>query len=114
LAVLRDTPKETDQRILSEAASTIVLLKQRQTAYLAIAAIVSLTIGLIIWTNNPQQLSVENQEQDTQASQILTMESLKCAFYQGGMEALEEQLDEAVDVIGLPSPTFIEESLKHF
>jgi hypothetical protein len=95
-----DSAKTTDQRILEEASKAIVPLKRRRTLPRAIAAAVLITIGLAFWTHNPPVPVKESPERSIQPDQILTMASLKQSYYQGGMEALEKQLDRGLDAFG--------------
>ncbi len=96
-----DTSNETDQRILAEAECTLVSLKSNKPMVgSAVAAIVLLTLGLVIWTHESQQSVVRESSQPIGPNQILTMESLKQAFNQGGMEALDKQYDMALHVVG--------------
>jgi hypothetical protein len=105
-----DSSKTTDRRILAEAANAIVSLKRRQTPQRVIAAIVLITMGLAFWTHNPPAPVMEHQEQAIQPEQILTMASLKQSYYQGGMEALEKQLNRGLTLFGPASPTAIKAS----
>jgi len=105
-----DSSETTDQEILAEASNAIVPLKHRQIPLRIIAASVFITIGLALWIHNPPAPVVEPPERSIQPHQILTMASLKHAYYQGGMETLEKQLDRGLTLFGPPSPTAIEAS----
>jgi len=99
-----DTSHETDERILAEAESTMAPLRHKPLFGPALSAIVLLTIGLVIWPHVPQPSAVKKPPQPIGPNQILTMESLKYAFNQGGMEALDKQYDTALHVVGPRRP----------
>lgn len=109
-----DTSQATDQRILGEAANAIVPPKRKQRPGMIVAAIALITIGLAILISRPQETKTAGQEQAIQPDQILTMESLKAAYHQGGMEAMEEQLDSGLDHFRPPPAAVMEDSLQRF
>ena len=82
---------------------------------LAAAAVMILAIGLFITFYNPDEKVEEKDVAEfTQSpAQMLTMRALKTAYYNGGIEAVETQCDNAIEKLGLKSKkTAVQELLK--
>lgn len=68
------------------------------------AAIVAVGYGLVCWTGSYRTQSPPLPEVSAKLpAQMVTMSSLSLAFRRGGMEALNTQLDKAVEQLG-PRP----------
>jgi hypothetical protein len=80
------------------------MLKLHPAFWLGIAAgIVIVGYGLVCWTGFYRTKAPQAAAGVKSPAQIITVSSLSSAFSRGGMEALDKQLDEAIDRLG-PRP----------
>jgi hypothetical protein len=70
----------------------------------AAAVVIAVGYGLICRPGHYGTGSSPREPAPPSPARIVTMQSLSSAFRQGGMDALNEQLDEAVEALG-PRPT---------
>lgn len=77
------------------------LLFGMRTVQVAAAAVVIVSLGLLIALLGPG----EQQQTAKSPAEMVTAMSLRMAYRQGGMEALDKQLDEAVKLLGPSRPS---------
>lgn len=65
----------------------------------ATAAVIIFTVGLFIFYPKPEDNTKPPKIQNVEMSpvEMLTLKSLKIAYYNGGIEAVETQCDEAIE-----------------
>ena len=79
-------------------------VRLRPAFWLGIAAAVVVTgYGLLCWTGSYRTQAPPPAARAKSPAQLVMMSSLSSAFRRGGMEALDRQLDEAVEQLG-PRP----------
>ena len=94
------TRSESDSRLLEEASAYLPSPRKGPNLVLAVAAFLLVGVGLLILLLPvPEPASVDPIE-GRPPIRVPTLNSLLAAFDQGGMEALEEQLDRAGAVFG--------------
>jgi hypothetical protein len=78
-----------------------ILLRSSALKYAA-AAVIILAIGLFIILPSPEKKTdtVDVTEYTKSAAEMLTLRSLKIAYLNGGIEAVENQCDKAIEKIG--------------
>jgi hypothetical protein len=66
---------------------------------LATAAVIILTVGLFVFFSEPKDKTTPPKVQNVEKSpvEMLTLRSLKIAYYNGGIEAVEAQCDNAIE-----------------
>ncbi len=71
----------------------------------AVAAVIILAIGLfmILYNQDTKNENVDVTEFTQPPAKMLTMRALKIAYYNGGIEAVETQCDNAIEKLGLKS-----------
>ena len=102
---------ETWQRKYDKEFSTLLARGGEVTAvrfhparWFAVAAVlVAAGYGLVCWTGLYRTQTPPPSARVESPAQLVTMSSLSSAFRRGGMEALDKQLDEAVEQLG-PRP----------
>lgn len=90
---------------LSPEFSIFTLLLRNKIAVGAAAAVIVLAVGLLM-TQSSKDEKVEITEVTSVAqspAEMLTLRSLKTAYYNGGIEAVEAQCDQAIEQIKLKS-----------
>jgi hypothetical protein len=94
--------------LLSRAGAThnqLTILRPRPAFWLGIAAaVVIVGYGLACWMESYRTQAPPPPARAKSPAQLVMMSSLSSAFRRGGMEALDKQLDDAVERLG-PRPT---------
>ena len=122
--------KSADERIVNDAMAAYekqelavierniwrTIIKSRITK-LAAAAVIIAAIGFFAVHQGPdEQIDKHDTSQFTESpARMLTVVSLNIAFRRGGTEAVEEQCDQALEMLGLrPEKISIQELLSGF
>ena len=94
------TASESDSRFLEEASAYLPSPRKGPNPVLGVAALLLVGVGLLVLLLHvPEPLSVDPNERRPPI-RVPTLNSLLAAFDQGGMEALEGQLNRAAAVFG--------------
>ncbi len=100
-----------DETIRANKPSAAGIILRSRVARLAAAAVIIVAVGLLMVYRNPGE---QQQPQTVSAAkspvEMMTTMSLTIAYRKGGMEAVEEQYNEAFKLIG-PRPESL--SVKH-
>jgi len=82
-----------------------IVLRSRAVQFAAAAVIVIATVSLFLGRggNVPNGPTAEVPKVAQSPAKIVSMMSLRTAYRQGGMDALDEQLSDTLDVLGPPS-----------
>ena len=86
-------------------SSIFTLLLRNKIAVSAVAAAIVLAVGLFVFHSEPDDnIDIPKVTKMTQSpSEMLTLRSLKTAYYNGGIDAVEAQCDDAVKQLKLKS-----------
>ena len=105
--------RESDSRFLEEASAYLPASRKGLNPVRGLAAFLLVVVGLLILLlPAPEPASIDPIE-SRPPIRVPTLNSLLAAFDQGGMEALEGQLDRAGAVFGT-RPTGQSEDISHF
>lgn len=100
------TMEETIQaKSLSPKSSIFTLLLRNNIAVGAVAAAIVLVAGLFVFhLQLDEDINIPKAPKVTQSpAEMLTLRSLKIAYYNGGIDAVEAQCDDAVKQLKLKS-----------
>jgi hypothetical protein len=111
---LNDSFSAMDETIRSNKKSVAGIILRSKAAKLAAAAVILVSVGLLMVYRNPP---IPEQQQPTQTvgaakspAEMLSAMSLNLAWRQGGIEAVDEQSDKAFKMLGSkPAKATIEE-----
>jgi hypothetical protein len=108
---LNDSFTAMDETIRSNKQSVAGIILRSKTVKLAAAAVIFIAVSLLmVYRNPPVQPPPQTEIVAKSPSEMMTTMSLTIAYRKGGMEAVEEQYNEAFKLIG-PRPESL--SVKH-
>jgi hypothetical protein len=105
---LHDSFAAMEQTIQAKPSVLRVIIRNRMMRFAAAAAVIVVVISLFIVHQGPGEKAgtVRDSISTKSPAELLTVASLNMAYRRGGIEAVEQQCEEAVEKLG-PQPAKI-------